>query len=208
MALYKLAKMMGVEFATATLHNSYYFHKDNNRVDTMPEILNTLQSLAEDLLKSKSPKNWFRSYFNYGLMNYLQGNERLLPCRMAHDAFFLEPNGDVVPCNGMDQPMPFGNLRTQTWDEIWHSTEAERVRKTVRNCPKQCWMMGSVGQEMKKHVMTPAKWVFSHKFLGQPIDIPPKKDLHPHGLFGIDSQTAKQTMPLINIRHARAAAGK
>ena len=44
-----------------------------------------------------------------------------------------------------------GNLRYQSWDEIWYSEAAEKVREAVRNCPKQCWMMGSVGQEIKKH---------------------------------------------------------
>ena len=146
--LYRLAKMMNVEFATAALHNSFYFHKQDNRLDSSQEAIAALEELARDLLQSKRPKDWFRAYFNYGLINYLQGNDRLLPCRMAHDAFFLEPNGDVLPCNGMDRPMPLGNLRDLTWDEIWYSEAAERVREAVRNCPKQCWMMGSVGQEI------------------------------------------------------------
>lgn len=197
--LHQLAKMMDVEFATAALHNSFYFHKDNNRVDDVAGPIQALKELADDLLKSSRPKDWFRAYFNYGLMNYLQGNERLLPCRMAHDAFFLEPSGDVLPCNGMDKPMPMGNLREQTWDEIWYSAEAERVREAVRQCPKQCWMMGSVGQEMKKHVTTPLRWVVAHKWLGQEIAIPPKAAQHPHALFGVDGQTAKETMPLIQI---------
>ena len=119
---------------------------------------------------------------------------------MAHDAFFVEPNGDVLPCNGMDNPMPFGNLREQTWEEIWYSASAEKVRQAVRDCPKQCWMMGSVGQEMKKHLSGPLKWVIAHKWLGQDIALPPKAHQHPHGLFGVDGLTAKQTMQLINIR--------
>jgi MoaA/NifB/PqqE/SkfB family radical SAM enzyme len=198
--LHELAKMMGIEFATAALHNSFYFHKEDNRIDDLEKPLLALKELTQDLLRSRRPKDWFRAYFNYGLMNYLQGRERLLPCRMAHDAFFLQPNGDILPCNGMDKPMPFGNLREQTWDEIWYSASAERVRETVRACPKQCWMMGSVGQEMKKHVSGPLKWVIAHKWLGRPITVPLKTDRHPHGLFGVDDLTAKQTMPLINIR--------
>lgn len=198
--LHELAKMMGVEFATAALHNSFYFHKEDNRIDDVQNPLSALKELTDDLLASRRPKDWFRAYFNYGLMNYLQGRERLLPCRMAHDAFFLEPSGDVLPCNGMDKPMPFGNLREQTWDEIWYSPSAEAVREVVRNCPKQCWMMGSVSQEMKKHLSGPLKWVVAHKWLGQEIALPPRADRHPHGLFGVDGLSAKQTMALVNIR--------
>jgi len=201
--LYRLAKMMNVEFATAALHNSFYFHKQDNRLDSSQEAIAALEELARDLLQSKRPEDWFRAYFNYGLINYLQGNDRLLPCRMAHDAFFLEPNGDVLPCNGMDRPMPLGNLRDLTWDEIWYSEAAERVREAVRNCPKQCWMMGSVGQEIKKHPVNPLQWVVAHKWLGRQFEVPPKAKTHPHSLFGVDDLSAKQTMQLVNIRAIR-----
>lgn len=201
--LHELAKMMNVEFATAAIHNSFYFHKADNRIDQPQESLRALKKLSEDLLASRRPKDWFRAYFNYGLMNYLQGRERLLPCRMAHDAFFLDPHGDVLPCNGMDTPMPLGNLRDRTWDEIWYSPEAEIVRETVRNCPKQCWMMGSVGQEIKKHPRKPLKWVIAHKWFGKELTIPSRNEKHPHQLFGVDSLTAKQTMPLVRIRSAQ-----
>ena len=201
--LFQLAKMMKVEFATAALHNSFYFHKQDNRIDSVQDTILALKEVAEDLLKSPRPKDWFRAYFNYGLMNYVQGRERLLPCRMAHDAFFLEPNGDVLPCNGMDSPMPFGNLREQTWDEIWYSQAAEDARNAVRNCPKQCWMMGSVGQEIKKHPVGPMRWILEHKWLGRPIEIPAKAASHPHALFGVDQLSAKDTMQLVKIGAAQ-----
>lgn len=201
--LYQLAKMMDVEFATAALHNSFYFHKHDNRIDSVDSTISALKDLAEDLLRSSRPKDWFRAYFNYGLINYLQGRDRLLPCRMAHDAFFLEPNGDVLPCNGMDRPMPLGNLREKTWDEIWYSEAAERVRAAVRACPKQCWMMGSVGQEIKKHPTAPLRWVVQHKWMGQEIEIPAKVERHPHALFGVDNLSAKETMQLVKIGSAR-----
>jgi len=204
--LYQLAKMMDVEFATAALHNSFYFHKQDNRFDSTQDAISALKELAKDLLQSKRPKDWFRAYFNYGLTNYLQGRERLLPCRMAHDAFFLEPNGDVLPCNGMDRPMPMGNLRDQSWDEIWYSEVAEKVRDAVRNCPKQCWMMGSVAQEIKKHPAQPLKWVIARKWLAREIKAPAKAHQHPHRLFGVDDLSAKQTMQLVNIRAPRQAA--
>jgi Fe-coproporphyrin III synthase len=198
--LYRLAKMMNVEFATAALHNSLYFHKDDNRIDSVQETLDALKELANDLMRSRRPKDWLRAYFNYGLMNYLQGHERLLPCRMAHDSFFLNPNGDVLPCNGMDRPMPLGNLTRQTWDEIWYSEKAERVREAVRNCARQCWMMGSVGQEIKKHPWAPVEWILTHKFMKQEICVRPRAAHHPHGLFGLDNRAASETMQLVNLR--------
>ena len=198
--LYQLAKMMNVEFSTAALHNSFYFHKTDNRIDNLDVAIDALKRLTEDLLVSRKPKDWFRAYFNYGLMNYLQGNPRLLPCRMAHDAFFIEPNGDILPCNAMDERMPFGNLVKQDWDEIWYSEEAETTREVVRNCPKQCWMVGSVSQEMKKHIQVPAKWILEHKVLKRPIETPARRAVHPHELFGKDGPPASETMKLFDLR--------
>ena len=37
----------------------------------------------------------FRAYFNHGLINYIYGQKRLLPCDMSFDTFFIDPYGDV-----------------------------------------------------------------------------------------------------------------
>lgn len=48
---------------------------------------------------------------------------------------------DVVACNGMDEKMPMGNLKEQSWDEIWNSKRAQEVRQAVKDCKKNCWMI-------------------------------------------------------------------
>ena len=57
-----------------------------------------------------------------------------------------------------------GNLNHQTWDELWNSPEAEKVRKKVRCCDRDCWMIGSVSPAMHKYIWKPATWVLVHKF--------------------------------------------
>ena len=59
-----------------------------------------------------------------------------------------------------------GNLNTQTWDELWNSPAAERVRRKVRHCDRQCWMIGSVSPAMHKYIWKPAFWVVKHKIKG------------------------------------------
>ncbi len=163
--LYHLAKMMRVEFATAAVHNSYYFHKHDNRFE-QPEIaIGEFKKLIWELLKSSRTKDWFRAYFNYGLINYIKGNPRLLPCEMGHDSFFLDPYGEIRPCNVMEETM--GNLKEKKFDEIWSGSEAEMIRDKVRNCKKNCWMIGSVSQVMKKNIAIPIKWIIRTKFLRQ-----------------------------------------
>jgi len=159
--LYHLAKMMNLEFATAAIHNSYYFHKFNNKFDQPDKAVAAFERLVDELLESNKPKDWFRAWFNFGLINYIQGGSRLLPCNMAHDSFFLDPFGEVLPCNVMNESM--GNLVEQSWSEIWEGPRAEDVRAKVRSCDKTCWMMGSVAEPMKKNIAVPTAWVAKRK---------------------------------------------
>ena len=158
-----MAKNLSYEFATATFHNSHYFHKLNNKIEDKEKVIAEFENLIKLLLKSKRIKDWFRAYFNYGLINYIQGNKRLLPCEMGQDGFFLDPWGDVLACNGMDEKQSMGNLNEKKWDEIWNSRRAKEVRREVGNCPKNCWMIGSVAPAMLHHPVKPVLWVLGRK---------------------------------------------
>ncbi len=162
--LYKLSDELGMEFATASLHNSFYFVEAKNIIKDRPMVAENFENLINMLLKSNSPKKWFRAYFNHGLINYIYGQKRLLPCDMSFDTFFIDPYGDVMPCNGTKDKEVMGNLNTQSWDELWNSEQAERVRKVVRHCDRDCWMIGSVSPAMHKYIWVPMWWVIRHKF--------------------------------------------
>lgn len=161
--LYELSEALGYEFATATLHNSHYFHKLDNRIEKTDTVCNEFSRLIVELLKSKSKKKWFRAYFNYGLMNYIRGGKRFLKCEMGTESCFIDPSGDVLPCNGMNCKMPMGNIREQSFDDIWNSKQASEVRRAVDTCNKECWMVGSAAPVMKKHISTPVKWILKNK---------------------------------------------
>ena len=163
--LYHLSNHMEMEFATAALHNSFYFRKDDNIINDQILVAEAFQNLINELLKSTSPKKWFRAYFNHGLINYINDKPRYLPCGMGSNGFFVDPCGDVLPCNGMTSKMSMGNLNVQDWDEIWYSEKAARVREAVKTCPKNCWMIGSVSPAMHQNIWIPLKWVLYHKFI-------------------------------------------
>lgn len=163
--LYELSNEMNMEFATASLHNSFYFVEAKNIIKDRPMVAENFEKLINELLKSNSPKKWFRAYFNHGLINYIYGQKRLLPCDMAFDTFFIDPYGDVMPCNGTKEKEVMGNLNEQSWDELWNSKQADKVRAKVRCCNRNCWMIGSVSPAMHKYIWVPAAWVIKHKFL-------------------------------------------
>jgi MoaA/NifB/PqqE/SkfB family radical SAM enzyme len=161
--LYELSDALGYEFATATLHNSHYFHKLDNKVEDKDKVCKEFSKLITELLRSNSVKKWFRGYFNYGLMNYIYGGNRFLPCEMGTESCFIDPSGDVLACNGMDFKVPMGNIKEQSFEEIWNSEKADKVRTIVNTCQKRCWMVGSAAPAIKKYPYKPALWVLKNK---------------------------------------------
>lgn len=166
LALYKLSLSLDMEFATASFHNSYYFHKDDNEVTNKDEVCADFEQLIEWQLQEKHPKSWFRAFFNMGLINYIEGNRRMLPCEAGSANFFIDPWGEVYPCNGLEEKYwkeSMGNIRNTDFLTIWTSEQADRVRAMVRKCPKNCWMVGTAAPVMKKYIKHPAKWVVKNK---------------------------------------------
>jgi len=165
--LYFLAKYLKIEFATAVVHNSYYFHTSNNIISKKEDVIACFEELIQEFLKSWKVKNWYRAYFNQGLINYIQGNPRAIPCGAGTDLFFLDPRGEIRPCNGMEEEIwceSMGNLHKTPFDEIWDSDRARDIRQRVKTCPKNCWMVGTATPAIKKHPLKPTLWVLKNKF--------------------------------------------
>lgn len=168
LSLYRLSKSLGMEFATAAFHNSYYFHKTDNIITNKETVCSNFTKLIEMQMKENHPKSWFRAFFNMGLINYIEGNRRMLPCEAGLINFFIDPYGEVYPCNGLEKKYweeSMGNIRNVTsFMEIWESPQAEKVRNLVRKCPKNCWMVGTASPVMKKYIQHPLKWVLKNKW--------------------------------------------
>ncbi len=168
LSLYKLSRALGLEFATASFHNSYYFHKTDNVITNREEVGRNFEQLVNMQLKESRPKSWFRAFFNMGLINHIEGNRRLLPCEAGSVNFFVDPYGDIYPCNGLESNIwleNMGNIRqTPIFNELWNSAQAQHVREKVCTCPKNCWMIGTVAPVTKKYKRYPLKWVMKNKW--------------------------------------------
>ncbi|MDL2244349.1 radical SAM protein [Parabacteroides sp. OttesenSCG-928-J18] len=174
--LYRLAQNLKMEFATAAFHNSYYFHKYDNVITNKEEVIGNFEKIIAMQMKESHPKSWFRAFFNNGLINYIEGNRRMLPCEAGLVNFFVDPYGEVYPCNGLEEAYwkeSMGNiLQANSFDEIWQSEQANKVREKVRTCPKNCWMVGTASPVMKKYIRHPLTWVMRNKvnsFLNKPL---------------------------------------
>jgi len=164
--LFHLANAMNIEFAIAVVHNSYYFHKMDNEIEDKDMVAGEFRKLIREYLKTKKVKNWFRAYMATGIINRIYGIPRMLPCTMGTDSFFLDPLGEIRPCNVMDESM--GNIKQQSFEEIWRGDRANKVREKVANCKENCWMIGSVSCVMRKKIWKPAWWIVRNKWLGGP----------------------------------------
>ena len=166
LSLYMLARSLDLEFATAAFHNSYYFHKEDNKITNKCEVCNDFAQLIEWQLQEHHPKSWFRAYFNMGLINYINGGRRLLPCEAGTANFFIDPWGEIYPCNGLEERFwkdSMGNIKDSKFIDIWRSEKADMVRDKVANCPKNCWMVGTASPVMHKYISKPLKWVLRNK---------------------------------------------
>lgn len=98
-----------------------------------------------------------------GLLRHIHGQKRTIPCGAGTDFFFVDPWGKILACNGSDNPLIMGNLNTKGFDEIWKGEEAKKIRKIVKDCKKNCWMIGSSVPAMRKNITIPIKWVIRNK---------------------------------------------
>ena len=72
-----------------------------------------------------------------------------------------------------------GNLKTESWESVFHGDLAKKKREDVSNCKQNCWMVGSAKTAMRHpkfaHIpkLKPLFWVIKNKIkvtLGLDID--------------------------------------
>jgi MoaA/NifB/PqqE/SkfB family radical SAM enzyme len=167
--LYNLCSRMGIEFATTTMHNSFYFHKHDNMIENTAFVEQPMKEFISALLQSHRGdlrlrlKDWGRAFINRGIVGHMLGDSRPLPCGAGNDLFFLDPAGQILACNGSREPWIMGNLRENSFNEIWSSEAAKEVRMKVRHCKRDCWMVGTAVPAMRRAPWIPLLWILKNK---------------------------------------------
>jgi MoaA/NifB/PqqE/SkfB family radical SAM enzyme len=161
-AVQRLAEELGVEFTCAVAHSSpIYFGTQGDAAPASDVAREQLALLARRQLSSLHPKDWFRAYFTSGLIDYVDGRARRVRCTAGRRFIFLDPVGDVYPCNMLDMRM--GNITQQSFPEILHSSQ--RILEYVERCPQNCWMVCTVAPMMRKNPFKPMLWILGSKWL-------------------------------------------
>jgi len=167
--LYRLCASMGIEFGNTTMHNSFYFHKNDNKIEDVSGTAETMVRFISALLCSERRelklrvKDWGRAYINLGILKHIRGENRPMPCGAAKDIFFLDPYGRILACNGSEEPWVMGDLNRNSFLEIWNSPEAEEARRRVAACDRACWMVGTARPAMRRRPWIPLYWIVNNK---------------------------------------------
>ncbi len=160
--VYELANNLGVQFSCAVAQDSSHYFKTQNNITVDKNILKKeLAYIVENEIKSFSPKKWARAFFAQGLSDFAHGNGRPLSCRAGEDFFFINPYGDIYPCNVLDKVM--GNIKNFNFAALWGSKKAEQIRGIVQQCQARCWMICTARTAIKEHPLRTGWWILNQK---------------------------------------------
>ncbi len=165
--LYHLCAQMGLEFSQSVVHDAWQFRVPHNVIENREEVVSEIKGFIRELLCSKRRdhflrvKDWYRAYLNRGFINFVRGDGRLLPCGAGTDIVFVDPYGEIYPCNALPESM--GNIKERSFRECWESAQAQRVRRMVSECTKNCWMVGTSRPAIKRNLRRPTAWVLKNK---------------------------------------------
>jgi MoaA/NifB/PqqE/SkfB family radical SAM enzyme len=170
LSVYDLCTSLGIEFGNSTMHNSWYFHKYDNTIENRELAVDVEKQFIKALLQSPRKsfkmriKDWLRAYFNLNILRHIEGKSNLLTkCCAGKDLFFLDPEGNIIPCNGSEERWIMGNLKRQSFEEIWNSPQAEIIRKRVAACQRECAFIGTARFDMKRRPWRPILWIAKNK---------------------------------------------
>lgn len=150
--MYEYCRKHGFEFATGTVHNSFFFEATDNQIHHKKEIAETFLELAKKMRKEGTFKDKYRAIFNEELAKYVMGQKIDFPCEAGKGFFAISPYREVLACVGSEEPRVIGKLGTDFW-EVWNSPNAAKVRNQCKNCSRNCCMSGHVGSAMRKEIL-------------------------------------------------------
>jgi MoaA/NifB/PqqE/SkfB family radical SAM enzyme len=180
LTVYELSSALGVELGNSAIHNSWYFKKTDNQTTGDEAVWKRQAEFIEALLQSSRTgfqnkiKDYARAYFNISILKRLRGD---LPgyrphCGAGRDFFFIDPSGNILPCNGSEEPWIMGNLKKDTYEQIFHSDRNTEILKRVQGCKRECCFVVT-----ERHEIVRKPWKLIYWILAQKIKLYLKKPL-------------------------------
>jgi MoaA/NifB/PqqE/SkfB family radical SAM enzyme len=168
--VYELAKELGVQFTMQVSHDSEFFfgHNDSSVVKDRHPLFGSEQMRADfetiinSELSSFNLKRLGKAFLYYGSFKLAAEGKQLFPSRPGSDFFYLDPKGDVYPSVLHNYIM--GNLARDDFDTVWHSEQAEEVRRRVEQDEMPYWLGCMLRQALLDNKFQIGAWALKHKF--------------------------------------------
>lgn len=162
-----LADEKGIAFVASAVHSSpIFFGSHGSERPRSTEAAEEIGEILRSELASRRPRDWAMAYYMRGLADYVLGRPRRLPCGAGRNFFFLDPWGDVYPCNIRGVKM--GNVRDGSFEELQRHSAAT-VGPAVSGCTEQCWMVCTVSPPMRRSPLRPLAWLVGAKLFGKDV---------------------------------------
>lgn len=168
--VYDLSRKLGVQFTCAFAQSSdFYFGAKQNYEHPDPTLLREgFRYVIGQELQTMSPKRWIRAFFENGLYRFATTAQQPLTSRPGTDFFYLDPNGIVYP--SVVHYFKMGDFKTaKSFEELWHSDEAEAARTKVEESGKQYWMICTARSAIRRHPVNVALWFVKSKLFPSTI---------------------------------------
>ncbi|HUD19173.1 MAG TPA: radical SAM protein [Patescibacteria group bacterium] len=148
--VYQYSKSQRIQFSLNVVHDSpvYFGTKKERLRPDPPEVKYLFEWLFLRQLQSVNPKEWAKAWFNKQSYYYMMSHHRALPCGAGENFFYMDPFGSVFMCHL--KMWPIGNLRNQSFDEIWTSQAKNKLIPLAHNC-NDCWIVCTAKDEIKKN---------------------------------------------------------
>lgn len=169
--LYELCCYLDVELGNSTIHNSWYFHKMDNLISDENSWI-IVEEFIKKLLKSSRRsirgkiKDYLRAYFNLSILKRLRGDPPGYrpPCGAGTDFFFIDPYGNVTPCNGSEEEWIIGNIKEDKVENILSSNKAKEILENkVKPCKLECCFVVTERHDMVRNPWKPIWWIIKNK---------------------------------------------
>jgi AdoMet-dependent heme synthase len=132
-------------------HNLAIIRGDRKNPSLKGPLLEQYEDLYEYIRRLWAPREEGRygaivePMLQWGKVKTARENRQVIPCTAGRLAAVIHANGDVAVC---EQHAPLGNLRRNTFREIWASQEATRLRESIArkecHCTTEVFMWPSI----------------------------------------------------------------
>ena len=150
--VYELSRELDVELSLTIIHSSENFFSQENKIDKQQEIIEQLNWLMSEELKTWNPKKWARAYYTYGMIQFVKTGQRILPDYSGQAGIFIDPNGDIYPNDTSSQKM--GSLNNGLMAPPAGGLKID-----------PSWMICTARPAIKKHWLRTISWILINKFL-------------------------------------------